>query len=116
MAFNNRLLRALSLADQEVLRAHLRWSELERGTVLVSPDEPISRVWFPESGLTSIIAMAGSDQGIEVGLAGRDGIVGMPLILDADRTPHRIFMQVSGAAYSVDGDIFRQVLDDHASI
>jgi len=116
MAFNNRLLRALSPADQEILRPHLRWSELERGTVLVSPDEPITHVWFPESGLTSIIAMAGTDQGIEVGLAGRDGLVGMPLVLDADRTPHRIFMQVTGAGYRINGDLFRTVLDDHAGI
>ena len=116
MAFNNRLLRALSPADQETLRPHLRWVELERGTVLVSPDEPITHVWFLESGLSSIIAMAGSDQGIEVGLAGRDGLVGMPLVLDADRTPHRIFVQVTGAGYSIDGADFSQVLDDHASI
>jgi len=116
MAFNNRLLRALPPADQDVLRPHLRWSELERGTVLVSPDEPIARVWFLESGLSSIVAMAGNDQGIEVGLAGRDGLVGMPLLLDADRTPHRIFMQVTGVGYSIDGDLFRIVLDEQAGI
>ena len=116
MTFNNRLLRALPPADQDVLRPHLRWSELERGTVLVSPDEPITHVWFPESGLSSIIAMAGNDQGIEVGLAGRDGLIGMPLLLDADRTPHRIFMQVTGVGYSIDGDLFRTVLDEHAGI
>ena len=116
MTFNNRLLRALPPADQNVLRPHLRWSELERGTVLVSPDEPITHVWFPESGLSSIIAMAGNDQGIEVGLAGRDGLIGMPLLLDADRTPHRIFMQVTGVGYNIDGDLFRTVLDEHAGI
>jgi CRP-like cAMP-binding protein len=116
MAYTNRLLRALSPADQDVLRSHLRWAELERGTVLVSPDEPISRVWFLESGLSSIIAMAGTDQGIEVGLAGRDGLVGMPLVLDSDRTPHRIFMQIGGAGYGIAGDDFRRMLDEHASI
>ncbi|MEG8055480.1 Crp/Fnr family transcriptional regulator [Sphingomonas sp. 22L2VL55-3] len=116
MAYNNRLLRALSSADQEILRPHFKWFELERGTVLVSPDEPIQRVWFLESGLSSIIAMSGNDQGIEVGLSGRDGLVGMPLILDADRTPHRIFMQVAGAGYSIDGDDFRQILDEQADI
>jgi CRP-like cAMP-binding protein len=116
MAYNNRLLRALSSADQEILRSHLKWSELERGTILVLPDEPIKRVWFLESGLSSIVAISGTDQGIEVGLSGRDGLVGMPLVLDADRTPHRVFMQVAGTGYSIDGDDLRKILDERAGI
>ncbi len=116
MIFNNRLLRALSPADQEVLRPYFQWSELDRGRVLVSPDEPITRVWFPESGLSSIIATSGTDQGIEVGIAGRDGLVGMPLLLDADRTPHRIFMQVAGDGHSIDANDLRRTLDENAGI
>jgi len=116
MDFNNRLLRALSATDQDLLRPYLTWSALERGRVLVAPDEPIDRLWFVESGLSSIIAMAGVDQGIEVGLAGRDGLVGMPLILDADRTPHRIFMQVDGSGYGIAADDLHHLLDMHASI
>jgi len=116
MAYDNKLLRALSPTDQEALRPHLKWGEIERGTVLVSPNVPIAQVWFPENGLSSIIAMSGADQGIEVGLAGRDGLIGLPLILDADRTPHRIFMQVAGAAHSIDGDVLARLLDEHATI
>jgi len=116
MAYTNRLLRALSPADQDVLRPHLRWSELGRGTVLFPPNALITQVWFLESGLTSIVAISGIDQGVEVGIAGRDGLVGMPLLLDADRTPHRIFMQVAGTAYTIDGDVLRQILDEQPSI
>lgn len=116
MAYTNRLLRALSPADQDVLRPHLRWSELGRGTVLVPPNALITQVWFLESGLTSIVAISGIHQGVEVGIAGRDGLVGMPLLLDADRTPHRIFMQVAGTAYTIDGDVLRQILDEQPSI
>jgi CRP-like cAMP-binding protein len=116
MIYKNRLLRTLSPDDQDVLRPHLRWSSLERGTVLVAPNEPIERVWFLESGMSSIIAISGGDQGIEVGLAGRDGFVGMPLVLDADRTPHRIFMQIAGACFSMGSDVFRHVMDEHAGI
>jgi len=116
MDYHNRILRALSDADRELLRPHLTWSKLPRGEVLVAPNAPIDRVWFLESGLSSIVAMSGNEQGIEVGLAGRDGLVGLPLLLDADRTPHRIFMQVDGAGYSIMADDLRQVLDAHASI
>ncbi|WP_307088740.1 Crp/Fnr family transcriptional regulator [Sphingomonas faeni] len=60
--------------------------------------------------------MSGTDQGIEVGIAGRDGLIGVPILLDADRTPHRIFMQVAGAGHSIDRDDLRRTLDENASI
>lgn len=116
MPYNNRLLRALSDTDQALLRPYLTWSELRRGCVLVAPDEPIERAWFIEEGLSSIIAMTGARQGVEVGLAGRDGLIGVPLLLDADRTPHRIFMQVDGAAYGIASGDLQRMLDEHASL
>lgn len=116
MNYHNRILRALPDVDREVLRPFLTWSGLSRGLVLVTPNAPIDRLWFIESGLSSIIAMAGNDQGIEVGLAGRDGLVGLPLLLDADRTPHRIFMQVEGAGYGIMADDLRRILDAQPGI
>lgn len=116
MDYHNRILRVLTPADRDVLHPYLTWSELARGSVLVVPNAKIDRLWFIESGLSSIIAMAGNDQGIEVGLAGRDGLVGLPLLLDADRTPHRIFMQVEGAGYSIMADDLRRILDVHPGV
>jgi len=66
--------------------------------------------------LTSIVAIASSNQVLEVGISGRDGLVGVPLILDTDRTPHRIFMQVAGTGYYVSADDLSNILDKHGSI
>ena len=97
----SRLLNALSPEDFLLLEPRLSWCELERGATLVEPDEPIIDAWFPSAGLSSIIAVSGESQGIEVGIIGREGLIGVPLVLDCDRTPHRIFMQVAGAGFRI---------------
>src|SRR4051794_35929605 len=111
----NRLLRALSGDDLELLKPHLRQHSLERGTTLIRPDEAIGEAWFLSSGLTSIIAMSGENMGIEVGLTGREGIIGLPLLLDSDRTPHRVFMQVAGAGHQIAAADLQRVLDESAT-
>jgi len=116
MDYKNRLIQALSDADRGVLQPLLTRAELPRGCELVAPQRPIEQAWFLESGLSSIIAMSGREQGVEVGLAGRDGLVGLPLLLDADRTPHRIFMQVEGVGYRIEANDLTVVLDKHQGI
>jgi CRP-like cAMP-binding protein len=114
--FDNRLLCALSASDLTLLKPHLRQHSLERGTTLISPNEPIGAAWFLNSGLSSIIAMSGENHGIEVGLTGREGIIGLPLLLDADRTPHRVFMQVAGAGHQIVAADLQRVLDESPSL
>jgi CRP-like cAMP-binding protein len=113
---NNRLLRALSPDDYSLLEPRLSQGILERGRVLISAGELITEAWFLESGLSSIIATSSETQGIEVGLAGREGIVGLPLLLDCDRTPHRIFMQVGGNGLRIAAEHLQDALDTSASL
>jgi hypothetical protein len=61
-------------------------------------------------------SIAPNNQVLEVGISGRDGLVGVPLILDTDRTPHRIFMQVVGTGYYIDAEDMSEILDKHGSI
>lgn len=99
-----------------MLAPHLSQVELERGVVLIGAGELITEAWFLESGLSSIIATSSETQGIEVGLAGREGLVGLPLLLDCDRTPHRIFMQVGGNGLRIAAEHLQNALDASASL
>jgi CRP-like cAMP-binding protein len=112
----NSLLSALSQEDYLLLKPRLSWCELERGQILVLPDEPIASAWFPASGLSSIIAVSAESQGIEVGLIGREGLIGLPLLLDCDRTPHRIFMQVAGAGFRIASSDLEEAMNASASL
>ena len=52
---SNKLLRAMSNEDRELLRPHLEALELERGKDLEEPHEPIIHAYFPESGIASTV-------------------------------------------------------------
>jgi CRP-like cAMP-binding protein len=98
----NRLLAALPPEEFDLVRGRLRLVELGRADVLVRPGEPIEHLHFMERGITSIIATAGTDARIEVGIVGRDGAVGAALALGVDRIPHEALVQAEGAALRLD--------------
>ena len=72
---SNKLLRALSDEDRELLRPDLEALELPRDQDLEKPHEPIRDVYFLESGIASTVGgdHGGNDRPIEVGLIGREG-------------------------------------------
>ena len=113
---SNRLLRALSETDYAMIGPHLRSVMLEKGDALVQPDKPIELITFLGSGLSSIIAISDNDRGVEVGLVGRDGMIGLPRLFDCDRTPHRVFMQVEGKGHQMTARAFGEAIDASATL
>jgi CRP-like cAMP-binding protein len=98
----NRLLNRLSDDSFGRLAPHLEPVDLPLNTVLVRPGMPIQRVVFMESGLSSDIAMVSDDRGVECGLAGKDGLVGIPVLLGLDRGIHTTVIQVAGTGVAVE--------------
>ena len=78
--------------------------------VIEEPHEPISQVFFPLSGITSVVT-GEADQRIEVGMIGRDGMTGVSILLGADRSPHQCFVQVAGDALRMTVGAFKSALD-----
>ncbi|WP_425228871.1 Crp/Fnr family transcriptional regulator [Sphingomonas sp.] len=94
----NLLLGALAPDDLALLRPFFERENLERGKVLVPANRPIEHVWFPEGGVASIVAEKSDSGPTEVGIFGRDGFAGTPLLLGADSSPHVTFIQIEGGA------------------
>jgi CRP-like cAMP-binding protein len=92
----NTLLAALRDDDLALLRPHFTRVPLDREMVLVVPNAPIPHVYFPESGVGSIISTMASRDRVEVGIFGREGVSATCLLLGAERSPHQTFMQVAG--------------------
>jgi CRP-like cAMP-binding protein len=100
-AVRNRVLSTLPPPDFEALQALLEPVNLPLRTYLVEPDRPIEYLHFMEQGIASVVALTPSQRRIEVGLIGREGMSGIPLLLGTDRTPHECFVQMSGNAVRV---------------
>ncbi len=112
----NRLLAGLSREDFHLLQPHLEPVTLDRGDVLVTPDEPIEHVTFIEAGVTSVVAHTEGGRRIEIGLTGWDGLAGTPVLLGVDRTPHETFMQVAGSGLRIGADVLKQALQHSPSL
>ena len=70
-------------------------------TYLVEPNKSIEYVYFMEQGIASMVALTALQRRIEVGLIGREGLSGSPILLGTDRTPHECFIQMSGEALRI---------------
>lgn len=116
LAVRNRLLQRLSGADFALLQPHLRLQQTPLRQTLLRPNEPVTQVFFPEAGFISIVADVTSDR-VEVGMVGREGLVGAaPVLLDSGTTPYHAFVQCPGEALAIDANSFCEAIDQSPTL
>jgi CRP-like cAMP-binding protein len=111
----NRLLSALAPADLALLQPHLRTVVLKLKTVLEQPNRRIGRVYFMDEGIATVMAVAGKQQ-IEVGLIGREGMSGAPVVLGNHSSPHATYMQVAGSGQCIGAAPLRTAMQASGSL
>ena len=94
----NRMLCALPDIEYESLLGDLEPVSLSYGEVLYQPGEKISQVYFPNDCPISLLTVVEGNRSLEVGLVGREGMVGSPLALGSITSPVRALVQGSGTA------------------
>ncbi len=112
----NHLLQSLSADDRARLDVHLEPVEMAMGMVLEMPGEKITRVYFPETGLGSMIAVGREGHRIEAGLFGFDGMSGTPVLTGGTQSPHETFMQIGGHGRAIATERLSELLDESASM
>lgn len=111
----NRLLAALTREDYALLTKRLVPVALELQVLLIEAHKPIPYVYFPESGIVSAVANTFEGR-IEIGIAGREGMVGLPVALGADRTPHTHIVQGAGKALRIETEELRDAIRERPTI
>jgi CRP-like cAMP-binding protein len=112
----NRLLAALSHADRDLLAPALETIALDVRHVLEVPNDPISHVYFVESGLVSIVGTAAPDHRIEIGMVGYEGMTGLSIVLGGDRSANEALVQASGSALRIATESLREMLEASRSL
>ncbi len=97
-AIENSLLAALPRKEYRHLLAALEPVTLTFGEVLYEPTQTISHVYFPGNSLVSLLTLADGHLALEVGLIGREGMVGISLVLGHSASPVRALVQGTGTA------------------
>ncbi|WP_267360034.1 MULTISPECIES: Crp/Fnr family transcriptional regulator [unclassified Methylobacterium] len=99
-SIHNRLLATLAPEDFARLAPALEPVSLPLREVLITSQQPIAHAYFVEAGVVSLVADTAAAR-IEIGLVGREGLAGTPLVLGTDRTPHTAVVQVEGTALKI---------------
>jgi len=109
-AVNNVIL--LSLPDEEysLLRPHLEPADLPQYEILHEPGEKIDYAYFVNEGMTSLVALSHDGRSVEVGIVGKEGMVGMSLMMGLRRGIFRAIMQMSGSGMRIRSEVFQDVL------
>jgi CRP-like cAMP-binding protein len=110
----NRLLLSLQAHDLALLQPALQPIELPLSTVLEESGVPIETVYFIESGFASVVA--GNKVPIEIGLIGREGMSGLSIVMDDDRSVNQTSMQAEGTGLRISADRLREALHDRPTL
>ena len=113
----NRLLRALSRDDFALLQPHLEPVQTELRQTLITPNEPVKQLFFPETGYASLVTQGSQGDKAEAAVIGREGLIGAsPVLLGADRTPHHMFVQLPGEMLAIDTGALCAAVDQSPSL
>jgi CRP-like cAMP-binding protein len=106
----NRLLSALLRGTYRHLAPHLERVSLPLGKVLYTENDEIDHVYFPETSVVSMLTVMENGDTAEVGLIGREGMVGIRVFLGARTEPDQCLVQVGGEALRMRAQALREEL------
>src|SRR6266700_179928 len=96
--YKNRILAAVPQEDLDRFFASLQPVSLPLKHLLYRIGAPLDTVYFIEEGVASILTSMANGATIEVGMVGREGIVGVAALMGGEASAQQIVVQVPGAA------------------
>lgn len=101
---HNEILLELSGKDCQALLSKLELVRLKVHTVLHEAGDSLKSAYFCNTGMISILSVFPDGKSVEVGLVGKEGFIGLPLVAGFKTTPTRAVAQIDATAFRVDGD------------
>lgn len=109
-AADNHLIDSLPRKERTRLLAICEPVQLVLAEIVCQPGKPTRYVYFPTHSFISLLASIDGTPGVEVGLAGREGMVGAQLALGVNKVPLHGLVQGAGAAFRIAAPAFRDEL------
>ena len=105
---SNQLLATLPSNVLALLNLDLEPVSLPQGVVLLEPEDPIERVYFPETGMISLLVVTREGEAVETSVVGRDGALGLQRGLGKRRSFTRATVQIAGRFLTIAAHKFEQ--------
>ena len=106
----NQILLNLPPQEREKLLPKLELVRLKTHHVLHEAGDTLKSAYFCNTGLVSILSVFPDGKGVEVGLVGKEGFVGLPLVAGFRTSPTRAVAQIEASAFRVDGETLMVIL------
>ena len=115
-ATNNLLLGRLSDRERESLMSDGETVKLRAGETLSDTGQPITHAYFPLDSAVTLLVSAAGQPPLEIGLIGREGMLGVPLILGVAAASFRGVVQGAGSAWRIEAKRLGRNLDSNAAL
>jgi CRP-like cAMP-binding protein len=112
----NAILLALPPRERKLVLAKSDFVQLPARTVLTEMSAPIQFCYFLNSGVVSIIRVMTDNKSVEVGLTGKEGFVGLPLIVGYRTSPTLAIIQIVASGYRMRAQDLKTVLGNCPSL
>src|SRR5262245_3829498 len=106
----NRLLLALPGSDLMQLQGELEYIECKREQVLVDADSSLDHIYFPDSGVISVVAVYPDGSIIEMATIGREGATGFQAVFGAKASSARLLVKLPGTAVRMSRVAFQRAM------
>ena len=106
----NGILKKLEPEIRDMIFDRAELIELDVKDIAYESEEPISHAYFPESGVISIVTPIQENSAVEAATVGNEGMVGIPLVLQAHSSHTRAICQVPGRMRRLTAEQFQYCL------
>jgi CRP-like cAMP-binding protein len=103
-AIHNEILLRLSQSEGQALFPKLELLRFKVHHLLHETGDALKSIYFCNSGMISILSVVPDGKSVEVGLVGKEGVVGIPLLVGFRSAPTRAISQIDATAFRVDGE------------
>jgi CRP-like cAMP-binding protein len=107
---DNKLLSILPRSELEILLPHLSSRDLPQGRMLLESDEEFDQVYFPHSGMLSLLVVMLDGKAIETSTVGREGVVGAMAGIGLYKSSARVVVQLAMTCTVIAASQFRKAV------
>lgn len=109
---HNQILLHLPAQEREILFKKLELIRLKTHQVLHEPGDTLRSAYFVDTGLVSVLSVFPDGKCVEVGLVGKEGFIGVPLVAGFRTAPTRAITQIEGSAFRIDAERLTALLPE----
>jgi CRP-like cAMP-binding protein len=115
-AIHNSILLGLARPEFEAVLAKLEFVRLAPGQVLHEVGDTLRSAYFCNSGMVSILSVFGDGKSVEVGLVGKEGFIGLPLVAGFRHAATRAVVQIEGNGFRADAAALAEMLQQFSNL